>query len=1005
LIATESYRPIPVVQLRRALASLLLEYRRSLDAVKQGDSPLIWVRRLFDALGWDQTFTPATLRFATKLPTAEIFQGDLFGYSAFTLAVVPPDSLRPWEERTDEVLTYLYNRGDEWAVISDFDQLDIVNVRWTEKQQRLYVPFRRICVEDYPREAETLALLTPARLHQRDLYQQAAVEAPRKPFDRANSGERTLRPPITEAVLDRILNSRKAFLSAPPEGETDALSYDAQIHQLLMRLIFVRACEDMGVGVSEPIKTTLTSSDPRERLRVILEDYHNLYASELFSPLDLEVFHPGPLKEAITSLYGWPGVVEFNFAAIEADILGMMYEEYLQWRAVRKEIETGGVQQIIFSLERVTTENIKREKGIYYTPSFLVEAMVDRAFELAGAPKGWLPDGRPVLAADLACGSGAFLAVAFRKIATSHVNQSYQAAADLLVECIAGVDSDPRAVEATRLNLWLTLFRLHPEVHPLPYLSGVVFSQDALLGPLLPRTGSPSDSQDLFRVVEENGGALSFHRRPDVLLGNPPFVPIERLHKSYQRILAGEDYETVTGRFDLANVFVERAVKIARTNGVIALVVPNRIFTTSSAASLRRFLSENAVLEEIIDFGTEQIFPATTYVSVIFVRAGKGLGRTGLQTRVVRIDKLVEPRGLQLRESLGATSEPPGVRRYEVRFPRSDAPVLLLPGNASSLLGRLRRSGIAVSEIAYSKQGIRTGEQNLFLVIERPNVGRTNDLLPVRSFGPVEGSVRQGEIERDILRPAVHSEDIKRYADIPEGVWLIYPYENGQLIPLDEFEERFPKTWHFLGRHRSLLARRARVQPHTWHSLSLPRDETWLSAAKLLVPELANVGRMTVDSKGFYVVQGFGIVINEGVAVELEALLAVLNSTLLVWQTAMSAPRFRGNAFRYHSSILDSLSLPRALVDDQEFHASASGLAKQLLRAYNDNGLRKTTTISELEAEADALVYTAAKLSTKEIQLIEDEVARFRPATAAESVSRDGTLFHGLDASALEVAS
>lgn len=979
---------LPMSELRKSLADLLVEYRAVLDKGNSPD-PEIWVRKLFRALGWGAE-TAALRRHRPVLSTAagaEILECDLFGFEALTIAILPRGPVAEWEARAAEAVTYLYNRGDEWAVVSDFERLEIVNVLWTDKRQA-YVPFRRLRWDEYVDEVHTLSLLTPARVRDRDLFEQAAVEAPRKPFEKATPGEPTTRPPISKLVLDQILASREEFLHDPPDGQADADAYDELIHRLLTRLIFIRACEDIQLNVSSSLRTLLSPEATEHDLEQILADYRTLYNSELFDELDLSAFRWDLLKRAVHRLYRVPDVVDFNFGAMEADILGMMYEEYLQWKAVRVENDSPTGQRVLFRLRRVATENVKRKRGIYYTPPYLVEVMVEAALTLLGAPSGWFPDGRPVRAVDLACGSGAFLAEFFERVASSQTGSSYQAAATLLRDAVAGTDIDRRAVEATRLNLWLTLFRLHPRVHPLPRLADTIVARDALLGPYV----SPSSSIDaggaqssLFDLRESDGAAPpTLGVQPDIVLGNPPFISIEKMGREYRTALESERYSTATGRYDLANLFIERALQVVRVGGIVALVVPNRVFTTAAAASLRRLIGGKAEVVQIIDFGTEQVFQATTYVCVIFLRRlAERPHTTTNRVPVIRVDRFVEPRGLQVREALVAPRPPEGVRRYDVRIGRTSEPVLLVPGRASTLLRKLVREGVRVSALATVAQGIRLGAQPLYLVVEQRESPGADGLIRVHSFGEVGGRLQSATLERDALRPAAHSGDLQRYQNPRTDLWLIYPYEDGRLIPYPEFADRFPQAASYLTRHKERLSRRTTSSPNAWHGIARPRDEEWLSSPKILVPQLANEGRMTLDARGLFLVQGYGIRPKE--ATDLRWLLGALNSTLLVWLTALKSPKYRGNSFEYQAGILESMPIPKVLMEESTLRAELSSLTESLIDQYNAAPeSHSITRIIRLEAEVDALMYAVGNLGPQEIKLVEDEVARFRPKLPPE---------------------
>lgn len=966
----------PLAELRAILADLLLEYRSSVSEPER-PSTSEWVQRLFHLIGWSPEGN-ASIHTVGGVEDLRIMECSLFGFRAFQIVVCPQNDELTWEQRVDAALTWLYNRGNQWAVVSDFEHLEIYNVRWTDKA-RLFVPFRALHVSGYLEHAETLGLLSPRSIHQRDLFEQGDAEAPIVAFEHAAIGQLTLRPKIEQAILNVVQLSRNRFLASPPPGEIDARSFDEQVHQLLMKIIFVRACEDMRLGIARPLREIVNEEKIHVELEEILGKYRRLYESELFQPLDLSVFDAQNLRWTILRLYDVADVIRFNFAAVEADILGMMYEEYLKFRAVRKEtVSDQGAQKYFFVLERIGTENIKRKQGIYYTPSFLVEAVVERALQLVGAADGWRSEEEAITVADLACGSGAFLASAFRRLGARP--SSYQEAASILQQHILGIDSDPRAVEATRLNLWLMLFRLHPEVHPLPYLSSSVITRDSLVGPLL----TDADAErDLLAVQDGTRPDMPrLRRRPDVIIGNPPFVSLERQAPPYRRLLHEEGYRTLEKRADLANLFIERALETVKDHGIVALVVPNRIFTTRSAEAVRRLIRERAQIELVLDFGTLQLFEATTYVSVVFLRR---LPRSIEQRTVptIKFDRLIEPYGLNVREALDAEVPPAGVSRMMVSLPTGEAPIFFVPQNVAGLLAGLRRNGTPVANIAFTRQGIRIGDQALYLVQELEGFRETKpEMVRVKSYKSLgrRGQVVT-ELERAALKPAVHSNTIQRYKAPPEGLWLIYPYdEAGGLIPFEEYADCYPAVGKYLRASIEGLKGRARTTAATWHKLAEPRDQRWLSAPKILVPQLAKYGKMTLDDKGLYLVQGYAIVPRKGSVLTREAVVAALNSTLLVWALGMTSPHYRGNTFEYQGKNIEALTLPQRLLEDSDLAGNLSELGRQLYNAYSiPLRNRSLVSIARLEAEIDAHLYVAAELTSRQVALIEAEASAYRP--------------------------
>ena len=88
-------------------------------------------------------------------------------------------------------------------------------------------------------------------------------------------------------------------------------------------------------------------------------------------------------------------------AGVDADVLGVMYEQYLglilRQTAKRAKLADGAVN--------------RKEQGIYYTPTWVVDYIVKFAIEEALRRKGARAEKLRVL--DPACGSGTFLLRAF----------------------------------------------------------------------------------------------------------------------------------------------------------------------------------------------------------------------------------------------------------------------------------------------------------------------------------------------------------------------------------------------------------------------------------------------------------------------------------------------------------------------------------------------------------------------------------------------------------------
>lgn len=118
----------------------------------------------------------------------------------------------------------------------------------------------------------------------------------------------------------------------------------------------------------------------------------------------------------------------------------------------------------------------------------------------------------------------------------------------------------------------------------------------------------------------------------DYIVGNPPYIPITGLSVEERQFYRGL-FETATGRFDLYQLFFERALSQLRPGGRLVFVTPEKYLYTESASELRRLLSGHHIHE--LHFLPERTFePLVTYPLVTTVSARQ----PDEPTRIIRRD-------------------------------------------------------------------------------------------------------------------------------------------------------------------------------------------------------------------------------------------------------------------------------------------------------------------------------------------------------------------------------
>ncbi len=190
-----------------------------------------------------------------------------------------------------------------------------------------------------------------------------------------------------------------------------------------------------------------------------------------------------------------------DFGNLGAEELGSVYESLLEL------IPRYDAEQLAYTLETLAG-NERKESGSYYTPTSLVECLLDSALdplldeacnhETAKERVSALLD---ITVCDPACGSGHFLVAAARRIAkriaaeetgeSEPPNAIVRAALRQVTgRCIYGVDINPMAAELAKVSLWIEA--LEPG-RPLSYLDQNIRVGNSLLGvtPALLAEGLP----------------------------------------------------------------------------------------------------------------------------------------------------------------------------------------------------------------------------------------------------------------------------------------------------------------------------------------------------------------------------------------------------------------------------------------------------------------------------------------------------------------------------------
>ena len=301
------------------------------------------------------------------------------------------------------------------------------------------------------------------------------------------------------------------------------------------------------------------------------------------------------------------------FNIIEPDLLGKIYELFLTEQLVLLENNKIGLGKKKDCCNR----------AVVTTPTEIVKYMVEKA--LSKLCTGKTPSEILNLRiADIACGSGIFLEEAFAFL-QDYCVQWYiqngqiehlieyrvnlyklplQEKKDILCSCIYGIDIDIHAVEVAKFSLLIKLIEDETEpsvasVFPiLPDLSRNIQCGNSLISPA-DLIGMDKKDNQILDIVPFDWRWINNGRCFDAIIGNPPYVKTEEMHKlmpNAEVAIYKSKFQTSHKQFDKYFIFIEQAIRKVKENGFISYIVPNKFFKVGAGEKLRSLIAKEQML-------------------------------------------------------------------------------------------------------------------------------------------------------------------------------------------------------------------------------------------------------------------------------------------------------------------------------------------------------------------------------------------------------------------------
>ncbi len=105
----------------------------------------------------------------------------------------------------------------------------------------------------------------------------------------------------------------------------------------------------------------------------------------------------------------------------------------------------------------------------------------------------------------------------------------------------------------------------------------------------------------------------------DVVLGNPPYINAIELNNitTHEKDLWKKQFNSAKDAYDIYILFLEQSLELARTNGVVGLIVPNKHLSAPYAEAYREYIINNHQMWKICDVSQLGVFEDPSVYPVI----------------------------------------------------------------------------------------------------------------------------------------------------------------------------------------------------------------------------------------------------------------------------------------------------------------------------------------------------------------------------------------------------
>ncbi len=956
-----------------------------------------FINRFFIALGWDVTnehhidrrYRDVIFEDSITIngkPRAPDYSFRIGGKRKFFVeAKAPRENIEKNKEHAFQLKRYTWSKGLPVGLLTDFEELAIY-VPKSRPEKTHHPRIDRIKYYHYTQYVENWEEIY-------NIYSKEAVLCGK--FDNYFSSEDTDGNNPTTTVDEEFLKTIEEWrlqlarnIAIRNKNLTvEELNFAVQL--IIDRIIFLRIAEDRGIEKYGQLKKLIELANNNNEECPVYDAFIELckkadlkYNSGLFHfteeddiSLSADTLTPnlhiddGKLKKIIKELY-YPDS-PYEFSMISTEILGNIYEQFLG-KVIRL---TNGHRA-----EVEEKPEVRRAGGIYYTPQYIVDYIVENT--IGELLKGKTPNKVSNLRfVDPACGSGSFLLGTYQKLLDWHLEYysnldqppknviytgeggierlTIQEKKRILLNNIYGVDIDAQAVEVTKLSLLLKVLEDENkdvlesqqtliQERALPYLGNnikcgnslistdILNQQDLTMNEI--QIINPFDWEEEFPDIFENGGF-------DAVIGNPPYFNIdtwgtESKRKKYIKSNYGKIWADKT---DILFYFIYKSNEISKNK--LGFIISNAFLFAKKAEKLRNYILDNTHIKKIVNFEKYMVFKGASITTSIII-----LDKTY---------KLKKTNALGLENDHYQEKKLSDIIRCEDNYFKieleKDEIFPIKTNRIMNLNKKIDSDKPKLNDLFEIGQGMQTGANKVYSFKEKPN------------------------FPDEYLKKRANASKIKPYFIPNEHEWLLYVnfIENWNL--LDDTVKSYLK------KNKTKLKNRAdkkRRKTANWWDYTFALHKELYEFPRIYTNYRNNKNEFALDEhKNFIGLTNTTVIFDTNNDLSIKYLLVLLNSNVLTFRYQSIGKQTGGGSYEYFENGISKLPIPKIPLEDQQPFIELADKMIELsmeLSTCRVPQIKKNIKIqlNNTNNKINQLVYELYGLSDDEIEIVEENMVK-----------------------------